>query len=175
VRRGRGGGCVTYTLMATVELRDIVTDVDREAAMALRVAPGQEQFVASVEESLLDAERYPEALARYWAVYDGEDIVGFTMISDGIPEDVLEADPTLVGPYFLWRLLIDAKHQRKGYGTAAIDAVVDYVRSRGGTHLLVSHSTGEGSPGPFYERYGFAPTGRVVEGEPVLRLALARR
>jgi diamine N-acetyltransferase len=140
--------------------------------LALRVAPGQEQFVSSVEESLLDAERYPEALARFWSVYDGDHIVGFTMISDGIPEDVLEADPTLVGPYFLWRLLIDQAEQHKGYGTATIDAVVDYVRSRGGDHLLVSYSPGDGNPGPFYERYGFVPTDRIVEGERVLRLDL---
>jgi diamine N-acetyltransferase len=158
--------------MARVELRDIVTESDRAAALGLRVAPGQEQFVASVEESFLDAERYPEALARYWAAYDGDEIVGFAMISDGIPEDVLDADPTLVGPYFLWRLLIDASKQRKGYGTATVDAVVEYVRTRGGTHLLVSYTPGEGSPGPFYERHGFVPTERIVEGEPVMRLDL---
>ena len=158
--------------MATVELRDIVTAADREAALALRVAPGQEQFVASVEESFLDAERYPEALARFWAAYDGDQAVGFTMISDGIPEDVLEADPTLVGPYFLWRLLIDEAQQRKGYGTAILDRVVEYVRSRGGTELLTSYSEGEGTPGPFYARYGFVPTDRIVEGERVLALAL---
>ena len=158
--------------MATVELRDIVTEADREAALSLRVAPGQEHFVASVAESLRDAERYPEALARFWAAYDGEDIVGFAMISDGIAEDVLASDPTLVGPYFLWRLLIDERHQRRGYGTAILDAVVDYVRSRGGDELLTSYEAGEGSPGPFYARYGFLETDRVVEGERVLRLPL---
>jgi diamine N-acetyltransferase len=158
--------------MATVEIRDIVSDLDRAAALALRVSPGQDTFVASVEESFLDADRYPEALARYWAVYDGDTVVGFTMISDGIAEDVLEADPTLVGPYFLWRLLIDEHHQRRGYGTATLDAVVEYVRSQGGTELLTSYTAGEGSPGPFYERYGFVPTDRIVEGERVLRLDL---
>ena len=158
--------------MANVELRDIVTEEDRAAALALRVSPGQEQFVASVEESFLDADRYPEALARYWAVYDGDAIVGFTMLSDGIAEDVLAADPTLVGPYFLWRLLIDRDHQRRGYGSATLDAVVEYVRSKGGTELLTSYTAGEGSPGPFYEGYGFVPTDRIVEGERVLRLDL---
>jgi diamine N-acetyltransferase len=158
--------------MATIELRDIVTDADRAAALALRVAPGQEQFVASVEESFLDAVRYPEALARYWAAYDGDEIVGFAMISDGISKEVYESDPTLVGPYFLWRLLIDERHQRRGYGTAIIDGVVAYVRSRGATELLTSYTAGEGSPGPFYERYGFVPTERFVEGERVLRLDL---
>jgi diamine N-acetyltransferase len=161
--------------MARVELRDIVTDADRAAALKVRVAPGQEQFVASVETSFLDAERYPEALARYWAAYDDDQIVGFVMISDGIPEEVLDADPTLVGPYFLWRLLIDERQQRKGYGTAILDEVVEYVRGRGGRELLTSYTAGEGSPGPFYERYGFTPTERFVEGERVLRLDLPGR
>jgi diamine N-acetyltransferase len=159
--------------MARVALRDIVTDADRAAALKVRVAPGQEQFVASVESSFLDAERYPEALARYWAAYDDDQIVGFVMISDGIPEEVLDADPTLVGPYFLWRLLIDERHQRRGYGSAILDAVVGYVRGRGGRELLTSYTAGEGSPGPFYVRYGFVPTDRIVNGEQVLVLPIS--
>lgn len=160
--------------MATVELRGIVTDADRAAVLGLKVAPGQEQFVASVETSFADAVNYPEACARFWAVYDPEreTPVGFAMISDGIPEDVLAADETLVGPYFLWRLLIDERYQRHGYGTATLDAVVAYVRGRGARSLLVSAHQGEGGPQPFYERYGFVLTGRVVEDEPVSELAL---
>ena len=159
--------------MATVQLRDIVTDEDRAAAVALRVAPGQEQFVASVQTSLDEAQLYPEARARYWAVYDGPEIVGFTMLSDGIPAAVLAEDPTLVGPYFLWRLLIDASHQRRGYGSATIDALRSYLASRPGAEtLLVSCGQGEGSPCPFYERYGFVRTGQVHEGEVVLALQL---
>jgi diamine N-acetyltransferase len=159
-----------------IELRDIVTAADRSAALALRTAPGQEQFVASVEQSFADALEHPEARARYWAVYDGDEAVGFTMISDDIPRETLDADPTLVGPYFLWRLLIDARYQRRGYGTATLDAVVAYVRGRpNGDALLTSAGQGEGSPQPFYEGYGFVPTGEIVEDEVVLRLDLAGR
>ena len=162
--------------MAHVELRDIVTDEDRAAAIALRVAPEQEQFVASVEDSLREAVEYPEALARYWTANDGDRVVGFVMLSDGIPADVLAADPTLVGPYFLWRLLIDRDAQRKGYGTAALAALVQYVRGRPGADaLLTSAGQGEGTPQPFYERYGFVPTGEIHEGEVVLRLDLTER
>lgn len=162
--------------MPTVRLRDIVTDEDRAAALRLRSAPGQEQFVASVEQSFADAIEHPEACARYWAVYDGDEPVGFVMISDNIPTSTLEADPTLVGPYFLWRLLIDERHQRRGYGTSTLDAVVAYVRSRpNGEALLTSAGQGEGSPQPFYERYGFVPTGDIVDDEVVLRLDLRGR
>lgn len=158
----------------TVELRDIVTPEDRAAALALRTSADQEQFVASVEQSFADALEHPEACARYWAVYDGETPVGFAMISDNIPRETLDADPTLAGPYFLWRLLIDERFQRRGYGTATLDAVTAYVRSRpGGDALITSAGQGEGSPQPFYQRYGFVPTGELMEDEVVLRLDLA--
>jgi diamine N-acetyltransferase len=159
--------------MATVELRDIVTDDERAAAIALRIAPGQEQFVTSVETSLQEAVQYPEACARYWTANDGDRVIGFVMLSDGIPQAVLDDDPTLVGPYFLWRLLIDESMQRQGYGSAALDALVEYLRTRPGADaLLTSAGQGEGSPQPFYERYGFVATGAVHEDEVVLRLPL---
>lgn len=63
--------------MPGVELHDIVTAEDRAGVLALRVAPGQEQFVASVEQSFADAVEHPEACARYWSVYDGDEVVGF--------------------------------------------------------------------------------------------------
>jgi len=156
-----------------VELRDIVADDDRARAMALRTGPGQDAFVATVEQSFADALEHPEACARYWAVYDGDEPVGFAMISDNIPRQTLEADPTLAGPYFLWRLLIDQRFQRRGYGTATLDAVAAYVRARPhGDALITSAGQGQGSPQPFYERYGFVPTGEVMEDEVVLRLDL---
>jgi diamine N-acetyltransferase len=162
--------------MTTVELRDIVTDADRAAALGLRRGPGQEEFVASVEVSLDEAGQYPEACARHWAAYDGDEIVGFVMISDGIPQATLDADPTLLGPYCLWRLLIDEGHQGRGYGTAAIDALVAYLRTQTTADtLIVSCGLGEGSPKPFYERYGFVPTGQFHEGELVLELDLTDR
>lgn len=159
--------------MPVVELRDILSDEDRAAARRLRTGPGQDRFVASVDESFDHAIRDAHACPRFWTVHCGDDTVGFVMISDGIPAERLASDPELVGPYFLWRLLIDADHQRRGYGTAALDAVVDYVRTRPGADALyTSAGQGDGTPQPFYERYGFVPTGQVVDDEVVLRLDL---
>jgi diamine N-acetyltransferase len=156
-----------------VELRDLVTDADRAAVLALRVRPGQERFVASVEDSFGDAVDDARACPRMWSVQAGGQVVGFAMISDGIPPEQLAADDDLIGPYFLWRLLIGGRHQRRGYGTAALDSIVDYVRGRPGAAVLwTSAAPGDGSPQPFYERYGFVPTGEVKSGENVLRLDL---
>jgi diamine N-acetyltransferase len=162
--------------MAAIELRDIATEADRAAALALRVAPGQDAFVASVEWSFKNAIDDARACPRMWSVTAGDRVVGFVMISDGIPAERLASDDDLLGPYFLWRLLIDRSEQRKGYGTAVLDAVVAYLAGRPGADVLwTSAVEGPGSPRRFYERYGFVATGEVKWGETVLRLDLRER
>jgi diamine N-acetyltransferase len=116
------------------------------------------------------------ACPRYWSVHDGDQLVGFVMISDDIPADTLAANDDIVGPYFLWRLLIDRRFQGRGYGAATIDAIVDYVRTKPNAEvLLTSCKPGDGSPQPFYLHYGFTLTGRQMWGEDLLALDLRGR
>jgi diamine N-acetyltransferase len=148
-----------------VTLRPL-TDENRAAVLSLRVSPAQEQFVSSVEESLVEAAAEPGGRAIQWALYDDETPVGFVMISD-------EVDGPEYIPHFLWKLLIDERHQRRGYGTAALDLVIEYFRERGVTIVSTTAEPGEGSPIPFYERYGFVRTGDLVfDGEILLELRL---
>jgi diamine N-acetyltransferase len=161
--------------MATVELRDIVSEDDEEAVMGLRRGPGQERYLGRMlshfEDAIVDARACP----RKWSVHatDSGDLVGFVMISDGIPAETLAADDDLVGPYYLWRLLIDHRFQGRGYGAATIDAVVAYLRTRpDATVLWTSCEAGDGSPQSFYLRYGFRLTGEQKWGEDLLRLDL---
>ena len=161
--------------MPTVQLRDIETEDDVEAVMGLRRGPDRDRYIGSMISHFEDAVRYEHACPRMWSVHDGASgaLVGFVMISDGIPQDVLDADDDIVGPYFLWRLLIDVHHQGRGYGRATIDAVVDYVRTRPDANALyVSIVPGPATPQTFYRHYGFVPTGRVADGEEVMRLDL---
>jgi diamine N-acetyltransferase len=162
--------------MPAVQLRDLVTEDDDEAVMGLRRGPGQERYLGRMISHFEDAISDATACPRMWSVHDAEtgQLVGFVMISDGIPQDVLDADDDLVGPYYLWRLLIDHRFQGRGYGAATIDAVVAYVRTRPNAEaLLTSCRAGEGSPQPFYLHYGFVKTGQVVDGEDVLRVDLS--
>ena len=144
-----------------------ITDANRADVEALRTAPGQDRFVSSVVDSLLEAEEEPGGRAIYWAVQSGETPVGFVMISD-------EVDGPEYIPHYLWKLLIDERHQRLGYGTATLDLIVEYFRGRPGVDVLsTSASQGEGSPIGFYERYGFEQTGDIVfDNEVLLRLNL---
>lgn len=146
-----------------------ITDANRDAVVALRVAPGQEMFVADVARSLADAAEYPQARPWYRAIVADGEPVGFVMVSwDPQPQP-----PEIIGGYFLWRLLIDARQQGHGYGAAAVRLLADQVRAEGAAELLVSYVPGEGDPEGFYRRLGFEPTGDLdPSGEVIMRLAL---
>jgi diamine N-acetyltransferase len=102
-------------------------------------------------------------------VYADETPVGFVMISD-------EVDGPEYIAHFLWKLLIDQRYQGRGFGTATLDLIADYFSGRPDVDALwTSAGQGEGSPIPFYERYGFEQTGEIVfDDEVLLRLTLPR-
>ena len=152
-----------------VHLREI-TDDNRDATCALRVAPGQERFVASVAESLEDAATEPEANPWVRAVYLDDEPVGFVMLSWNAPDEDRPA-----GRFFLWRLLVDTRFQGRGIGRAVLQQIAELVRAEGASELLTSYVPGEGGPGPFYRRLGFEPTGEIDDGEIVLAAAVPFR
>lgn len=146
---------------ANVTLREVTRDTVREICN-LRAGPGQQGFVApnaiSIAQAYFDRER-----AWFRAVFADETPVGFVMLSD---------DPEKP-EYFLWRFMIDARYQRNGFGSRAIEILVDHVRTRpSAISLFTSVVPGDGTPGPFYEGLGFVYTGEKDEGELVMRLDL---
>jgi len=147
-----------------VSLRQI-TDANREAVEALGVSPAQSRFVSGVRESMLEAAAEPDAQAICWAIYTGETPVGFVMIADEV------RSPEYIA-HFLWKLLIDERHQRRGFGTATLDLIVEYFRARDVGAMWTSAGQGEGSPIAFYERYGFERTGDLHGDEVLLRLEI---
>ncbi|MEO5940017.1 MAG: GNAT family N-acetyltransferase [Candidatus Limnocylindrales bacterium] len=162
--------------MATVELRDIVTEDDYEAVMGLRRGAGREGYLGAMISHFEDAIADAIACPRYWSIHAGPQLVGFVMISDNIPAETLAVHPDIVGPYYLWRLLIDERFQGRGYGKATIAVIADYVRTRpGGDVLFSSCRPGDDSPMSFYLQYGFVKTGGIADGEEILRLDLTGR
>ena len=114
---------------------------------ALSVADEQQNYVSNVTDSLAEAAEYPDACPWYRAVYVNDVPVGFVMVSDNIPPERTE----YVGPYFLWKLLIDARFQGRGYGRQVLDLVVDFVSTRpNAKSLLTSFVPGDDSPRGFY-------------------------
>jgi len=131
------------------------------AICALEVRPEQRGFVAPNAVSI--AEAYFEPNAWFRAVCAGETPIGFVMLDEDLEKE----------EYFLWRFMVAAEHQVKGYGRRALDLVGEHVRGLPGARELVSsYVPGDDGPGGFYRRYGFVETGEVDEGERVIRLEL---
>lgn len=151
-----------------VSLREI-SDDNEAAVRALRTTAGQEQFVSTVNYSLREAAEEPEGNPWYRAIYADDKPVGFVMLA----WNVTPRPPEIIGPWYLWKLLVDHRHQGKGYGHAALDQITELVRAEGATELLTSYVPGEGSPAGFYARLGFVETGeRNADGEIIVRRSL---
>jgi RimJ/RimL family protein N-acetyltransferase len=138
-----------------------VTPENKAAVLALRTHHSQESFVAPMCQSFADA-LLPDPIeageVEPWlrAVQAEGEVVGFVMVA--MPGE-RRAEP------YLWRLLIDRMHQRRGIGTRVLGLLADDLTAAGHSAMLVSWGEGKGSPGRFYLRHGFVPTGRVVDGE----------
>jgi len=148
----------------TVTLRP-VTRHNVLALLALDAGDGGKQ-VASNAKSMAQAAVYGEAWPR--AIYAGDAPVGFLMLND--PQLVAEPEQP---EYFLWRMMIDRAHHRKGYGRAALRLLIEHVKTRPHNGELLTSIV---EPAPqllaFYGSVGFVPTERDDDGERVLRLVL---
>ncbi|MBP6902872.1 MAG: GNAT family N-acetyltransferase [Burkholderiaceae bacterium] len=149
-----------------VTLREITAETV-VAVLRLAVSEQQTRFVASNAVSLAQALFAPQAWYR--AIYLADEPVGFVMLSD---ESLLKPAPEqpAVG---VWRLMVDARHQRKGVGRAALLQVIEHVRRKGlFSTLAISYVPGEGGPEPLYRSLGFRPTGEMDGHEVVMALPL---
>jgi diamine N-acetyltransferase len=151
---------LSLTSDSQVSLREVTAETVR-AICNLEVHPEQKGFVAPNAVSIAQAHFEPNAWFR--AIYADDVPVGFVMLY----KDEEKSE------YFLWRFMIDAKYQRLGFGSLALNLVLEHVRSIPGTvELLTSCVPKEGGPEPFYAKLGFKRTGNILGEEVELRLDL---
>ncbi|MFI6153591.1 GNAT family N-acetyltransferase [Kitasatospora sp. NPDC051170] len=147
-----------------------LTPANIDAALGLRVRPGQEHLVSPVAKSLAEAYVYGET-AWPRLILDGERPVGFVMAFFDItfyPDRPGERPRS-----GLWRLLIDGDAQRGGYGRFAVEQVFAEIRRRGGTRATVTYHPGPDGPAGFYARLGFRETGEFSGDQAVAERELA--
>ena len=107
-----------------VSLQEITAKTVRDVTR-LSVKDEQKNFVASNAVSLAQALFSPEAWYR--AIYYGNELAGFVMLYD----ESLRPTPPQEPKVMIWRFMIDAKHQGKGIGKAALQQVIDHIRTKG--------------------------------------------
>lgn len=151
---------------ARVSLREITAETVI-AVTRLAVDDSQKGFVAPNAVSLAQALFAREAWYR--AIYLDDAPVGFVMLAD----QSLREPPAEHPEIGVWRFMIDASHQGRGIGAAALRLVIAHARNRGRFATLeLSYVPGPGCPEPFYLGLGFRHTGRVDDDEVVLELPL---
>ena len=128
-----------------------ITPATARAMLDVRTHPSQRRFVATVADSYADA-LFPDVVngapvvPRLRAIEADGEIVGFLMLAE-----VTAHHPE---PY-LWRLLVDRRHQRRGIGDRALTLLADELRAEGHKTLMVDWNLGPGTPEPFYLARGF--------------------
>ena len=139
-----------------VSLREI-TGKNIKAILALRASEEQEKVYPRSNAHSIAEGHYPADDDPVWmrAIYAREIPVGFLMTSEA-PDQ---------GEYFLWRLMVDAKHQGKGYGSRAVELLIERIKDTGNAKVLMtSHLKNDGDAGSFYEKLGFVHTGEILDG-----------
>lgn len=129
--------------------------------IALDVDPGQERFVARNVNSIAESKVYPYLIPA--AVYSDDELVGFALYG---------RDPE-TGKYWIVRLMVDAAHQGKGYGRAAVLALIEELRAKPECgEIYLSLVPGNEAAEGLYQNVGFERTGEIADGEIVMRYSL---
>ncbi len=146
---------------AAVTLREITAATLRPILELEVRADQKEHYPRSNGYSIAEAYFAPDAWFR--GIYAGETPIGFVMLSL-IPERA---------EYFLWRLMIDRRYQRQGYGREAMHLVIDYVRTLpDATDFYTSHLRGNPGAAALYRDLGFRYTGDETDGDLLMRMSL---
>ena len=139
-----------------LSLREITKETVR-SILKLKVAEGQEDLVGNNGNSLALA--LFDKKAWYRGIYAGDDPVGFLMLS--IDREKPE--------FYLWRFMIDAAHQKKGYGKRSMELLIEEVGSQPEAKELTLHVMDlPHSAVSFYEALGFQLTGEKDDDELVM-------
>lgn len=148
-----------------LERREITRETLRPL-LKLAVRPDQAHLVAPNSVTVAQC-AYEQPGGYVWGLWDGETAVGLLAMIHPHEYLHLEDGDDPDGAY-IWRLMIDAAHQGKGYGTAAIALCREQARAWGLPRVALSVVQADDSNIGFYERLGFTRTGGIVDDELVL-------
>ena len=140
-----------------VELKAIAEDnfID---AFNLKLAPGQERFVSHPIRSLAQAYVYRDQCQPF-GIYTDRKMIGYVMViyDYDIPE------------YDIWHMMIDESMQGLGYGSTALDLVLDYIKKKPfGESNRVALTCNKDNPiaRKLYESKGFVATD-IEDGDEI--------
>lgn len=140
-----------------IELKPISRANWQEAAR-LEVAADQQDFIEANVWSIAESRFYEQLTAM--AIYDGRTMVGFLMWGYS-PDDRRP---------WLFRFMIDHRHQGQGHGTAALRLLVKQLRKEGLPELNVGYHRDNTAAEHLYVKAGFQKRGLAPWGEMTARI-----
>ncbi len=120
------------------------------------------RFVSHPIRSLAQAYIYRNQCQPF-GIYLEDKMIGYVMV-------IYDYDAP---EYDIWHMMIDESLQRHGYGSAALDRIIDYIRTKPFGHsdrIVLTCSKDNTSARKLYEKKGFLVTG--VEDEDEIELAM---
>jgi diamine N-acetyltransferase len=152
----------------TLEARPVTRET-LGVLIGLSVRDDQRDLVSSNMKTFAEAPYEPGSVVR--GLWDGDAPVGLMAMVD--PAGVALNGPFLLpGAAYLWRLMIAADRQGRGYGGQALRLAIATARGWDARHLVVGvNDVPHGNRG-FYQRFGFVSSGVVEDGDLLLSLDL---
>lgn len=147
-----------------IELKAI-TEENFIDAFNLRLAPGQEDFVSHPIRSLAQAYVYRNQCQPF-GIYANGKMAGYVMV-------IYDYD---VPEYDIWHMMMDEAEQGKGYGSAALDRVIEYIRTKpfgDSGRVALTCNKNNTIARKLYESKGFSATG--IEDEDEIELVMMMR
>lgn len=141
-----------------------ITEENFIDAFHLKLAPGQEAFVSHPVRSLAQAYVYRDQCQPF-GIYADEKMVGYVMV-------IYDYD---VPEYDIWHMMIDEAEQGKGYGSAALALVLDYIKAKpfgSSDRVALTCNKENENASALYRKLGFVPTGAEDEDEIEMALTL---
>lgn len=146
-----------------ITLRPITEDnfID---AFNLKLKDGQERFVSHPIRSLAQAYVYRDQCQPF-GIYSGEMMVGYVMV-------IYDYD---VPEYDIWHMMIDISQQGNGFGKAALELVLEYIKGKpfgdSGRVALTCNKDNSAALN-LYKSFGFELTGGEDDDEVELALTV---
>lgn len=143
----------------------LVTQGQLDALMTLSVAQDENHLIAPVPDWLAEAAYMQEAIS--YGIYAAQEPIGLMSLIDPrlIDEDA-DSSHFQSDCLYVWRIMIDHRQRDQGYGTAAMQFIMNYAQCIGLAGVsLTTMDQERGNALPLYQSLGFAPTGRRLCGE----------
>lgn len=147
-----------------VTFKDITQD-NFEQVIGLELADDQQGFVRPNLYSIAQSKAIPALTPK--AVYNEQDaLVGFVLYR-GVRDPNSDPDGGLV------RIMIDKRHQGRGYGRQAMEEIIRLARDDMGCRAVgLSVAPKNQNARKLYESLGFKETGEAIQGQIIMKLTL---